>query len=239
MRSRRSLNSQLALPFDAPKPAPDLSLGALHSELTRAFAFFNRRFWAGKLPVPVFAFFCQPPKGQRLGHFCARRWHAPDGTLRDEIVIYADLALCLGMQAILETLLHEMVHVWQEHFGRRGAVHNAQWHTEAARVGLLTQGPHGFTTAGPAFLAAVAEFRPRVEEIPFRVRETACHQGKLARWSCGCGFGVRVAVRHFDATCNVCRQPFRRSNPSDRRRWTDLQHPTAAVESLDGEGDFT
>jgi hypothetical protein len=211
MRSRRSLNSQLSLCFDGPKPPPVPGLGPLHSELTRAFAFFNARYWSGRLPVPVFAFFRQPPKGRRLGHFRARTWHAPDGSLRDEIVIYADLALSRGMQAILETLLHEMVHVWQEHFGHRGAVHNAQWHAEAARVGLLTDGPQGFTSSGPGFVAAVAELRPRVDGIPFRARETAHRKGKLVRWSCACGFGVRVAVWHFDATCNVCRQPFRLS----------------------------
>jgi hypothetical protein len=32
---------------------------------------------------------------------------------------------------------------------------------------------------------------------------------RLRKWSCGCGVNVRVAVSHFDATCNRCGERFR------------------------------
>lgn len=189
-------------------------LAALHAEVARAYDFFNDRFWSGRLPTPIFAFFRQPPNGRRLGHYLPQSWRAPDGTLRDEIILYADLALERGMSAVLETLLHEAVHVWQAHFGRPGG-HNAQWHAEAARVGLVTEGPLGFTYAGDGFLRAVAALAPRVEQIPFRVRDASARKpGKLAKWICACGFGVRVAVADFDATCNRCGQTFHRSHPA-------------------------
>lgn len=172
-------------------------LAALHAEVARAFAFFR-----------------QPPNGRRLGHFLSRSWRAPDGSLRDEIILYADLVLERGMLEVLTTLLHEAVHVWQAHFGRPGG-HNAQWHAEAARVGLVSSGPSGFTSAGEGFLLAVAAFAPRVDEIPFRVREGGARKpGKLVKWVCACGFGVRVAVPDFDATCNRCQQKFHRSHPA-------------------------
>ena len=190
----------------------DAVLSALEAELQRAFAFFNARFWDGLLPEPVFAFFAQPPNGRRLGHFLADAWVAPDGTHHDEIVVYADLALAAGMQAVVETLIHEMVHVWQHHHGVPGRIHNRQWHAEARRVGLVTRGPTGSTWAGEGFLAAYAALAPRLDRIPFRRPEGAPRApGKLVKWICACGFGVRVAVPHFDATCNVCRQHFRRS----------------------------
>lgn len=203
-----SLNSA---PLDA---ARDPVLAALEAELVRAFAFFNARCWSGTLRLPVFAFFAQPPNGRRLGHFLAEAWQAPDGTRHDEIVVYADLALASGMQAVVETLLHELVHVWQHHHGTPGRVHNAEWHAEAARVGLVTHGPAGMTSADVGFLAAYAALAPRLDRIPFRRSESRARTpGKLAKWSCACGFGVRVAVPHFDATCNACGQRFRRSSP--------------------------
>jgi hypothetical protein len=203
-----SLNST---PLD---PQRDPGLAALEAELQRAFAFFNARHWDDRLPVPIFAFFAQPPNGRRLGHFLADAWEAPDGSCHDEVIIYADLALELGMQAVVETLLHEMVHVWQRHFGAPGRIHNAQWHAEAQRTGLITRGPTGLTWPGEGFLSAYAELAPRLDRIPFRRRENRARKnGKLAKWICQCGFGVRVAVPHFDATCNVCGQPFRRASP--------------------------
>ena len=195
-------------------PTPAEGLDALHAEVARAFGFFTDRFWGGRLPTPIFAFFRQPPNGRRLGHFLSRSWRAPDGTLRDELILYADLALEQGMQAVLETLLHEAVHVWQAHCGKPSG-HNAQWHEEAARVGLVTVGPRGFTSAGDGFLRAVEALAPRVDQIPFRVRDGGARRpGKLAKWICACGFGVRVAVADFDATCNRCGQTFHRSPPA-------------------------
>jgi hypothetical protein len=226
------LNSQ-GLPLDV---SGEPGLGALHEELARAFAFFNARCWSGQLPTPVFAFFAQPPRTQRLGHYQARSWQAADGSVHDEIVIYADLALSLGIHEILVTLLHEMVHVWQAHFDRPSLRHNAAWHQEASRVGLVTHGPKGFTSAGDGFLAAVAEFQPRVDEIPFRLREGPRTKGKLAKWVCACGYGVRVAVPHFDATCHHCGERFRLAQDRTPRGWTDLQPPTE-VEVLEPEGD--
>ena len=79
-------------------------LVALHAEVDRAFRFFNARYWGGRLPTPVFAFFRQPPNGRRLGHYCARSWRAPDGSLHDEVILYADLALERGILEVLTTL---------------------------------------------------------------------------------------------------------------------------------------
>ena len=194
-------------------------LAALHAEVARAFDFFNDLHWAGRLPTPIFAFFRQPPNGRKLGHYRPRSWRAPAGELRDEVILYADLALERGMLEVLLTLLHEEVHVWQQHFGEPGTQHNTQWHQEAARVGLVTSGPSGFTQPGEAFRRAVADLAPRVEQIPFRVREAGSRKsGKLAKWVCACGFGVRVAIADFDATCNRCRKTFHRSHPASNQQ---------------------
>ena len=188
-------------------------LVALHAELGRAYAYFNELHWRGRLPVPFIALFRQPPNGRWLGHYLPEAWLGADGSRRDELVIYADLALQRGMCEVLVTLVHEQVHVWQRHFGTPARrAHNAQWHAEAARVGLVTGGPAGHTEPGEEFLCAVERFRPQIERIPFRLWEPGRRgKAKLAKWTCACGFGVRVAVAAFDATCNRCHERFRRA----------------------------
>ena len=203
----RSLNSSPIEHWLSP------GLAALHAELGRAFDYFNDRFWSGALPVPVIAFFRQPPNGRRLGHFLPDAWRDAEGARRDEIVVYADLALRRGLVEVLVTLVHEQVHVFQHHFGSPSRAHYREWHAEAARVGLVTRGPTGLTEPSEELLREIERFSPRVEQIPFRVPEAGRKpgSGKLVKWTCACGFGVRVAIADFDATCNRCHQLFRRA----------------------------
>jgi hypothetical protein len=203
----RSLNSAPLQPWQDP------GLTVLHAELGGAYAHFNGLFWQGRLPVPVIALFRQPPRCRWLGHYLPDAWMGADGTRKDELVIYADLALQRGIVEVLVTLVHEQVHVWQRHFGapaRRS--HNAQWHAEAARVGLQTHGEAGFTEPSGEFLREVERFHPQIEQVPYRLGPAQGRtKGKLAKWTCACGYGVRVAVAAFDATCHRCGERFRRA----------------------------
>lgn len=219
------------------------SMRELLEELLRAFDFFNQRHWGGRLVRPVFGFHPNPPNGRTLGHYWAGRW--VDGERRgDEIVFYADLCLKAGMKQVLQTLLHEMVHLWQQMFGDPGKnnYHNKEWHKEAARVGLVTDPKDrvGYTKPGEGFERALVEFKPRVERIPFRLGAGLPSlpppgpgggddddeggeggggaepptKGKQRKWTCGCGFGVRVAKTrdgqpYFNATCGDCGERFK------------------------------
>ncbi len=186
----------------------------LRAEIRRAFQFWNRKFWDGKLPEPVFNFHPQAPNGRRLGHFCPAAWKPGDlrTSDQDEIVFYADLCLERGMADVIGTLVHEMVHLWQHVAGGASPYghHNLAFHAEARRVGFKTKkGDYtGHTDPTPAFKAAIAEFDPKLTGIPFRrVRR---RKGALKKWVCRCGdFSVRVAVNWFNATCNRCGSRFR------------------------------
>lgn len=185
----------------------------LRREIRRAFDFWNRRYWESGLRLPIFVFHPQTSNGRRLGHFLGGAWEAGDRRTgdQDEIVFYADLCLKAGMKMVLGTLVHEMVHLWQEHHGKPSDYnhHNREWHREANRVGLLTtKGDYtGHTEPAPEFNAALKEFKPRLTGIPFRLE--ARSKGKLRKWVCLCGYSVRVAIPVFDATCNRCGQRFR------------------------------
>ena len=189
------------------------SLDHLLAEIRRAFAWWSKRYWPDKpLSKPHFLFAQQLSNGNRLGHYHPDIWiELRDGerVRRPEIVFYSDLCLSRGPVQVMQTLLHEMAHHWQQEQGKSGKnnYHNAQWHAEAQRVGLLTSGPLGRTKPGPGFLADLELFGLRVDLIPWR---DSCkrQKGKQRKWTCACGYAVRVAKQDFDATCNRCGQEF-------------------------------
>ena len=190
----------------------------LRLEIQRAFDFWSDRCWNGELPLPVFNFHPQAPNGRRLGHYLPKAWKAGDrrGRDQDEIVFYADLCLAMGIEQVLATLVHEMVHLWQQHngFAGRNNHHNLKFHAEAQRVGFkTTKGDYlGHTEPTAKFAEAVAEFAPRLKGIPFRKMYGTKRGpvGKMKKWICGCGdYAVRVAVAKFNATCNLCGKRFR------------------------------
>lgn len=189
----------------------DPTLATLHAEIARAFHYFNERFWNGRLPVVVFSFFPQPPNGSRLGHFWAKTWKDGDGDRRHEIILYADLCLAAGIEQVMQTLLHEMVHLWQHEHGLPGKNnhHNREWHTEAARVGLVTEGRKGYTSGGEGFKAALADLAPSADAVPFRA-PPARAKGKMALWVCKCPrpFKIRLGRSDLDALCKRCGADF-------------------------------
>ena len=194
----------------------DPALAALAGEINRAFAHFNKMHWQGRLPEPQIAWFPQPPNGSRLGHYMAGAWVSGDER-RDEIIFYADLCFSAGPDQILRTLAHEMAHLWQEHFGAeekgpkgkpgKNNHHNQAWHAEMARIGLKSEGPKGHTETTPEFDRQVKEFAFRVDAVPFRAPKTRT-KGKSKKWTCGCGFAVRVAKAEFNAQCLECGEHF-------------------------------
>ena len=101
-----------------------------------AYDFFNAELWGCKLPEVLITL--QRKKGAR-GYFSPDRFTGRGfkGTT-DELALNPDTFVGRSDTQILSTLVHEMAHVWQQHFGKtsRSNYHNAQWGTEMKRVGL-------------------------------------------------------------------------------------------------------
>lgn len=203
----------LTKPRSAAQRHTDPSLLPLHQELQRAFDFFNKRHFEGKLTPCIFSFFPQPPNGNTLGHYQPATWDIRElseslkAIIYPEIIFYADLCLERGVNQCLQTLLHEMVHHWQHLFGKPGTIHNAEWHAKARSCGLATKGNKGYTTPTPDFKAQLAAFNARVEGIPFR-RAKLRKAGKMKKWVCSCGYGVRIGRQEFNAKCLDCGEKF-------------------------------
>ena len=106
-----------------------------YGELEHAYDYFNGALFAGKLPRCLITL----QVGRRYyGYFCGDRFAAHDGRQCDEIALNPRY---FGQQPLIEvlgTLVHEMMHLWQHHFGKpgRGSYHNKQWAREMLRVGL-------------------------------------------------------------------------------------------------------
>lgn len=102
-----------------------------------AYSFFNKRLFGGELPLCLFVF----GRGGKnnLGYFSPERWSKRKGKDRiDEISVNPMRLRERSDRDIMSTLVHEMCHVWQQHFGKpsKNGYHNKQWGTKMDEVGL-------------------------------------------------------------------------------------------------------
>lgn len=113
---------------------------------------------------------------------------------------------------VLGTLLHEILHAWQETHGTpsRGNYHNAEFRSKAKQLGLIvnTRGYTQFLAESP-FITLLMRSGINVPQLD-EPEMMACNKpkGKLKLWVCSCPVRVRVAVKDFHAQCLRCGQPF-------------------------------
>jgi hypothetical protein len=103
--------------------------------LDRAFQFFNERLFSGRLPETMITL--QRKRGAR-GYFWAGQFVARDDSVRiDEIALNPEHC-GRTVPEVLSTLVHEMVHLRQQHEGSPGknGNHNKEWGTMMDEIGL-------------------------------------------------------------------------------------------------------
>jgi hypothetical protein len=185
------------------------------TELHRWQEIMRRDF---KLEIPEVALTVERLRCTRLGHF--QPGHNGFG-LRGEIAINRSYIGSYEYWRTLGTLLHELIHAWQQAHGRpgRGNYHNRQFREKALGYGLVVD-PRGYTEYLPdsSFFRLLETYGISVPRLPEPVQAQQLVQGssKLKKWSCGCT-NVRVAVADFHARCMKpeCGNEFR---PSMLRR---------------------
>jgi SprT-like family len=145
----------------------------------------------------------------RYGHF--RHGHNGFG-LRGEIAINARyLGQRRAKWEVLGTLLHELIHAWQEVHGSPGKRnhHNAEFRDKARQLGL------NIDCRGVAGYASTSVFKELLRRNGVSVPDheiAPAHErprggSKLKKWSCGCT-NVRVAIADFRAMCLKCGNEF-------------------------------
>ena len=107
-----------------------------YSELKLAYDHFNARLFEGQLPACLITL--QREK-KTYGYFSSQRFGARSGQVTDEIALNPEYFAVVPLIETLQTLVHEMVHLWQAHFGEpgRGRYHNAEWADRMESIGLM------------------------------------------------------------------------------------------------------
>jgi predicted SprT family Zn-dependent metalloprotease len=103
-----------------------------------AYAHFNEALFDGKLPPVLITL--QRHRGS-YGYFSPRKFkhRRDDQQLVDEVALNPAAMQDCTDKAIASTLVHEMTHVWQDHFGNppKRAYHNKEWANKMEANGLM------------------------------------------------------------------------------------------------------
>lgn len=146
---------------------------------------------------------------RRYGHF--RHGHNGFGLI-GEIALNRRYLRSRDPWQLLGTLLHELIHAWQEIHGKPGKnnYHNKQFRQKAREYGLVID-TRGRTQYEPdsLFFKLLATHDVKTPPIP-PVQYVLRGQSKLKKWSCRCKppINVRVAVPQFYARCLWCGEIF-------------------------------
>ena len=128
----RTKHGQTALPMGRLDPTKE-TYGHLH----RAYGFLNRKLFDRLLPSCLITVH---RKKRAYGYFWSKRFESFDRVqLTDEIALNPTHFAERGEKKVLSTLAHEMVHLWQDHFGKPSpeGYHNAEWAEMMRRIGLI------------------------------------------------------------------------------------------------------
>lgn len=92
---------------------------------TKACDLMNQEFWGGELPDCLVTL--QRSRGAK-GYFATKRFQDSAGTTVHEISLNPE-HFDRDLRDITSTLLHEMVHLWQQEFDKpsRNGYHNKRW----------------------------------------------------------------------------------------------------------------
>jgi hypothetical protein len=109
-----------------------------HADVDRVFAVLNRELFHDFLPPCLIT--SQRTRGA-YGYFSGDRLVNIDNhrEVVDEIALNPIHTARQGTTNVLATLAHEMVHLWQHHFGKpsRGGYHNKEWARKMSEIGLV------------------------------------------------------------------------------------------------------
>ena len=131
----------------------------------KAFEHFNAQLFSNRLPAVIIT---MQRLNKTMGYFSKDRWSDAKGNTTHEIAINPAYFASHKLIEILQTIVHEQCHLWQEEFGTpsRRTYHNKEWADKMESLGLMpsdTGAPGGKRTGqhmgdypipGGAFLQA-------------------------------------------------------------------------------------
>jgi hypothetical protein len=109
---------------------------SFYSALQSAFDHFNTELFEGKLPHCLITL---RSASRVYGYHHAGRFISLNGDQIDELGLHPGFFTLRPVESVLSTLVHEMVHHWQEHFGKPSPsnAHNQEWAVKMQSLGLM------------------------------------------------------------------------------------------------------
>lgn len=107
-----------------------------YNEMQATFKYFNNLLFDGKLPDVMFTL---QRNNQVMGYFSSDRWASKNGNKCHEIAINPSYVARSSVIEFMQTLVHEMTHLWQHSFGSPGRTtyHNREWANKMISIGLM------------------------------------------------------------------------------------------------------
>lgn len=197
-----------------------------YTSLTAAYECFNRELFSGDRPPCLITM--QRHKGA-LGFFSGERFAntSDPKEITDEIALNPVHFATRKPVEVLSTLVHEMVHLWQHHFGERPrkGYHDRQWAGKMLEVGLIPTetGDMGGRQTGQHVTHLIEEdgrYARAVEKLlrerpailyHDRIKEDDAVRKKKAasktKYTCpGCGLNA-WAKPESPLVCGACQEP--------------------------------
>ena len=115
------------------KPQPTLTM---YTFIQNAYDFFNDRLFGKQLPDCMFTF--QREKSV-MGYFASDRWAGENNITVHEIALNPSYFITHRPVELMQTLVHEMCHLWQHEFGTpsQRTYHNKEWADKMESIGLM------------------------------------------------------------------------------------------------------
>ena len=137
--------------MDSNTPALDLSTPTTwqYGQFDVAYRWFNDNLFDLALPTCLIT---MTRKARTLGYFSGNRWAVlesqatddnpwatSESSGTDEIAMHPEHFADRSAEEVLSTLVHEMVHCWQAHYGKppRRGYHSREWADRMEEVGLV------------------------------------------------------------------------------------------------------
>lgn len=107
-----------------------------YAALQRAYDHFNAGLFEGKLPPCLITL---RSASRVYGYHHAGRFISIKGGQIDELGLHPGFFTLRPVESVLSTMVHEMVHHWQEHFGTPSPAnaHNQEWAKKMESLGLM------------------------------------------------------------------------------------------------------
>lgn len=107
-----------------------------YGELQTAYQFWNEVLFDSALPPCLITF---QRKTRTYGYFSGQRFVNGKNETTDEIALNPVFFGSTPISEVMQTLVHEMTHLWQFHFGKPGrrCYHNKEWASKIEELGLM------------------------------------------------------------------------------------------------------